>query len=389
MVGILSLCLFATGCSYISTLDPNNNSRLSALQEESRQTVLAEESGMTLKAFQQKIEELKSPRLIFRTQLEGDEIVLEAFTNPGDIQGTLDSVFSSEPELLDRVTIVNGKRGEEDFLPEIFLPEDPEGLMFLVQLETIGGQVHEHSTITLEEGSGNAAEMLFSDIRQLILVSENLTMEPLGTFYRISMISKGGVPLGELILDNGQMLHVKTPKGEKASYLLMNQTQWGSLKNRLDSILSKKEEENGNQGGNGASQGADTSSPGFNLPWGDGDALIGQASFIIEEEGNPQRILYLETAVLGRISPNMSDITLEEEFSAIWLQERDMTEDDVLFLKENRKVSSTEASQLAKEFGYEDEPSDLMTRLQEEARYDFLIQVRDRGLLLDENTNWR
>lgn len=380
---MLSLSLLlSTGCSYISTMDPGDNSRLAALKEESRQEVLAGGSAMTLKAFQQNVEALKSPRLIFRTHLQGDGIILEAFTNPGDIKGTLDSVFNHEPELLDRVTIVNGKRGELDFLPDLLLPEDPSGLRFSVQLESISGQFHDHATVTLEQGSGNAAEMLYAEIRQLLLVGESLPREPEGTYYRISLVSTEGQPLGELILDDGQTLHARTPEGDNRTYLLMNLSQWSGLKARLDRILEQKEEEE-------EGPVTDAVSLGFDLPWTERDALIGQASAIIEDDEEPKQILYLEAAVVGRISPNMTDLTLEDEFSAIWLMDYEVSEDGERYMTGYSESTLNEAQQLAGEWGFLDEVADLTSRILEEARYNFLIQVKERGLFLDPDAEWR
>lgn len=374
--------LFSAGCSYISTMDPNDNSRLAALKEESRQAVLAERSGMSLKAFQQNVEALKSARLIFRTHLDGEGLVLEAFTNPGVIKDTLDSVFSNEPDLLDRVTIVNGRRGEEDRLPDSLLPEDPAGSQFSVQLESSTGQLHDHALVTLEEGSGNAAEMLLAELRQLLLVGESLPRDPEGVFYRIGILAKDGQPLGELILDDGQMVHARTAAGEERTYLLMNPSQWSGLKNRLDQILSQADD--------GAEEpAADGSALGFELPWNDPDALIGQASHMIEDEEDPSRTLYIEAAVLGRISPNRADLTLEEEFSALWLLESEATEEGERFMTGYRQLSPTEAERTARELGYEDTVADLLARVREEARYNFLSQANREGLILDPGTRWR
>ena len=119
--------LFTSGCSYISTMDPNDNSRLEALKEESRKEILKEGSGMSLKAFQQKVESLKTPRLIFKTRLEGEELIVEAFTNPDDIQGTLDAVFSDEKELLQKVRIVNASAAKRIFYRRAYCQMTPTG----------------------------------------------------------------------------------------------------------------------------------------------------------------------------------------------------------------------------------------------------------------------
>lgn len=370
--------LFTSGCSYISTMDPNDNSRLEALKEESRKEILKEGSGMTLKAFQQKVESLKTPRLIFKTRLEGEELIVEAFTNPDDIQGTLDAVFSDEKELLQKVRIVNGKRGEKDFLPKGLLPDDPDGMIFHIFLESSGGQLHDMTTTTLEKGSNSLAEKLNAELRQLMLVGETLPKDAEGTFYRLQIMSEGKYR-GDLILDNNQSLHVVTEDGAVRSYLLMNLSQWSSLKRLLDGILHMEPELPDDP----SVENPDTM--GFNLPWGNEMAITSDATHFIRSEKDPSRNLYLQSAMVGKISDDHLSVISEDRYFGIWLAELAESEDGSYYLESHRRIELSEAEVIADELGYQDDLADLISRLDEEARFQFLLQARGRWLSLDSD----
>lgn len=236
LTGILLCGVLFTGCTYIQTLDPNDGRRLEQLKLARLER--SEQSSETLTPDQvmRRIEGLRSSRQVFRTRLDGETVIVESFSDLGQLQSTIENSLKGFAGAVNAVQVVHGTRTGEDQLPAELFPQDPEGCSIQVS-GLFGDRPGMSFTHVVRQERKGPPERLFQDLRMLTLLREPKDTKVRQALFDVNLTSAEGVPLGSLILDEDNLIHYENPRQERFSYALLNDSQATQLKGLMQVLL--------------------------------------------------------------------------------------------------------------------------------------------------------
>lgn len=374
-----------SGCTYITTLNPSANERLFALKQERLARADKKTEKISLEELQERIQALRSPSLVFRTRLQDDQIIIEAFTGIAELKAVLTAVFNDQPSFWETVSLIGGQRTEQDRLPAELLSADRISEGLALEKQTEHGAAYSR-TLSGQEKDQRNAQAIAAQIRQLVLLLESGPLEPQGDQYRVLLAQAGESGADTLIFDGAQRLHVRTKDGSSSTYALMNSSQWTLLKTGLDALLVSAREDGPAVSGNDGDP-----SGGLELPTGDQWAVIGQAKDSLPAPGGPDERILVEHAMVGRIDLSQGEyVSQPQRLSGIWHQTLDKTKDGSEVIVTSIPLDPGAAGRLAERWGIPEKDLDALSgRLQAEALFQFLQHVMMRNAVLDPAVIWR
>lgn len=389
-LGLGLMCL--SGCSYISTLDPNDNARLEQLKLE-RQAMAAEEKpALSLPALRQRIDELRSPRLIFRTKTGADKVLIEAFSGEAEVRAVIAAALAEDPALLERIEVTSGVRGPDDELPPGIKRADPEGLDLMIAEWASWGPSLWVSETYLGERAG-APEDLYHALTGLVLVKDPAPIPLEKAMYQIELREEKGPYIASLTLDRDQRLEVVQADGTTRTYSILSTTQYSELANffhvvlydfqirkQLDSFVEPEPE---------------PVPEGMEFPYTDPGVVIGRDFMeLTREDELEKQSIVMEMGLVGYADPPNERSAIvgrpKEQLSIVHFvltRENPETEWSV---GSSQVIAEDRANELAREWELGDTAvADALALLRSKTWYSFLNWAQGSGYQLDPSVDWR
>ena len=385
-----------TGCSYISTLDPNDNSRLEQLKLKRQAEAAAANQDITLPQLKQRVDGLRNAQYIFRTKIKDKVLVVEAFSSLQKVQGAVEAAFSDTPSAaLERIKFVNGVRGPEDQVPTSLILENPEGMMmFFSELDNGGTDLWVKETYERERDLkeiDKKVEDVYHIIRNLVLLKDRIVSPIERGKYKMRFLSTEMSEIAFLLLDEDKRLQIELPDGSINTYLLINNRQYLDLVEAIESVIHYVSEESSDDGEPEIKQ----EFPWLELPYGEENVVI--ASEFIELSNSDEIKQEVITIEIGLVAYGEQG---EEGRWIIGAPEERLKITHHVYKKENASsswevptfelISEEKAQEVLDTWGIEEAPiAERVELMRELTLYSFLINSLINVYTLDPQAVWR
>lgn len=378
-----------TGCSYIATLDPNDNSRLEQLKLERQAEAAAANQEMTLPQLKQRVDGLRNAQYIFRTKIKEKVLVVETFSSLKEIQGAVEAAFSDTPSALEHLEFVNGVRGPEDQVPTSLLLEDPEGLRMIFSELAEWGPISWVNE-TYQNNRDQEVEEVYHLIRDLVLLKDQVATPLTKEKYQVRLLSPVGQQLALLTLSEKGQLQIELPDGQVNTYSLLNKAQFEALSGLLNKVIYNFLEDP-----EGESPEESEELPWLQLPYGEPNVVIGHEYMELSKEGDiKQEIITLEIGLVAYGDQ------VEEGKWLVGAPEEQLKINHYIFKRKDEAASwgvpsselidEEKAQEILDTWKTDEAPiSEQLTLIREMAFHAFFNSVRENYYKLDPEVDWR
>lgn len=378
-----------TGCSYIATLDPNDNSRLEQLKLERQAEAAAGNQEMTLPQLKQRVDGLRNAQYIFRTKIKDKTLVVETFSSLKEIQGAVEAAFSDTPSALEDLEFVNGVRGPEDQVPTTLLLEDPEGLRMVFSELTEWGPIS-WANETYQKERNKEVEEVYHVIRDLVLLKDQVATPLTRKKYQIRVETVERLELALLTFSEDGRVEIQLPDGSIKTYSILNKIQFEELSSLIKKIIYNFLESSEVEPPEESEE-----LPWLQLPYEEPNVVIGHEYIeILKEEDLKQEIITLEIGLVAygeQVEEGKWIVGAPEEQLKINHHIFKRKDEAASWGVPNSELIDEEKAQEILDIWKTDESpiSEQLTLIREMAFHSFFNRVRENYYKLDPEVDWR